>query len=251
MLFINEYNVPKKYVTDIVITGSMASNMWHHGSDIDVHIIVDVDDSEIDSDLFKQLLSVIKVNWSIDHDQTISGYPVELYFQDADSPFFAQGVYSLINNKWIIYPSSAVHVKPDLSKVSHLLSKYKSMTYIVNQLHNSQEYDRAYKLGKKIKSHMKRMRSIGLKSAGQTSAENVVYKVLRDDGTIKTLNQLISRSFEKASSVSEDEIHHTDVELGETELRSISDFIRRIKTRCHKSGPQIIESHSIFQSILK
>lgn len=87
-------------VKDYTITGSNANYTWSQYSDIDLHVIIDgaVSDAE------RELFSTKKALWAEYHDITVRGLPVECYVQGQLETHHSTGVYSVINNRWILKP---------------------------------------------------------------------------------------------------------------------------------------------------
>ena len=91
-------------IKDIVITGSLASYNWHALSDIDLHIVFDFGEIDENFELVKRMLDQSRINWNKAHDIKIKGHEVELYFQDDNEPHESNGVWSLVDNTWIVEP---------------------------------------------------------------------------------------------------------------------------------------------------
>jgi predicted nucleotidyltransferase len=90
------------FVEDIVLTGSLANFNWSEFSDFDLHIIVDLQQYEDEAQLYKELYNLKKQVFNDKHDIKIFGYDVELYAQDNEESHFATGVYSVMNDEWVI-----------------------------------------------------------------------------------------------------------------------------------------------------
>lgn len=70
------------FVHDVVLTGSLANYNWSEFSDIDLHIIIDYEDTGHNIDLLKEFFDAKKGVWNALHDIKIKNYEVELYVQD-------------------------------------------------------------------------------------------------------------------------------------------------------------------------
>ena len=99
-----EYLGEEVFVEDIVLTGSLANFNWSEYSDFDLHIIVDFQQFEDESPLYKELYNLKKQVFNDKHDIKIFGYDVELYAQDNEEPHFATGVYSVMDDEWVTKP---------------------------------------------------------------------------------------------------------------------------------------------------
>jgi hypothetical protein len=170
--------IPKEKIKDIVMTGGNANFNYTKYSDIDVHLLCDITEKKEDS------LYTKKAEWTKEHPEIkFAGYPVEYYIQ-ADKEHFpdGQGVYSLLQNKWLIVPKHldkiAIMSDPNVRlKIEHQIA-------IIKQL---------LKTGSRqdildYKEKLWRMRSEGLEKAGEFSVGNCVYKDLRNRGLVDKLN---------------------------------------------------------------
>ncbi len=94
-------------VKDYTITGSNANYTWSKYSDLDLHVIIE----GTVSDAQRELFSAKKALWAEYHDITVRGLPVECYVQGESETHHSTGVYSIINNTWLLKPQKT---KPDL-----------------------------------------------------------------------------------------------------------------------------------------
>lgn len=72
---LNVETLPK----DIIVVGSNAGYNWSKYSDIDLHILMDFDEIDDNTNLLKNYFASKKVTWETKHNITIKGYDVELY----------------------------------------------------------------------------------------------------------------------------------------------------------------------------
>ena len=87
------------FVHDVVLTGSLANYNWSEFSDIDLHIIIDYEDSGHNMALLKEFFDAKKNAWNVAHDIKVKNYEVEIYVQDVKEKHVSSGVYSLLNNE--------------------------------------------------------------------------------------------------------------------------------------------------------
>ena len=99
-----EYLGDDDFVEDIHLTGSLANFNWSEFSDFDLHVIVDLQQYENQSELYKELFNLKKQVFNDKHNIKIFGYDVELYAQNAEEPHYSSGVYSIMNNEWVNTP---------------------------------------------------------------------------------------------------------------------------------------------------
>ena len=92
-------------IDDITITGSMANFNWTKYSDIDLHLIVDFSQIDENLELVREYFSSKTSNWNKDHDISFYDYDVEIYVQDVNEIHRSSGVYSILNDEWLIKPT--------------------------------------------------------------------------------------------------------------------------------------------------
>ena len=100
---LSENKIPLR-VIDIWLVGSNASFNYTDKSDIDLHIIANLDDVCEDTCLLQILYNYVKASFNKRHDISIKGLPVEVYIQDVNSNSVSNGIYSLQEDEWIKFP---------------------------------------------------------------------------------------------------------------------------------------------------
>jgi predicted nucleotidyltransferase len=185
------------FVEDIVLTGSLANFNWSEFSDFDLHIIVDFQQYEDESDLYKELYNLKKQVFNDKHNIKIFGYDVELYTQDNEEPHFATGVYSVMNDEWVTKPK-----KIDIEIDRNVLEKkIKNWTEKIDKVVDSEQSEDDVKLIDSIKEKLKDYRKSGLEKEGELSYENLVFKFLRRSGHIEKLFDISNKAVDKELSV--------------------------------------------------
>ena len=89
---------------DIIFTGSLANFNWSKYSDIDLHILADFKEINDDIELVREFFRAKSGLWNKNHDIEIRGFEVEIYGQDSEETHISTGVYSVVNNTWIVKP---------------------------------------------------------------------------------------------------------------------------------------------------
>jgi len=178
-------------IHDVKLTGSIANYNYHKNSDLDVHIIIDLNEYDGDTEVLLDMIKSKTFIWNLKHDINIRGADVELYIQDKNESHISTGLYSLKNTKWIKEPK---YTDPEVDD-DDVKSKYDRWVFEILKLEKyidddiiddvKREYfDRSEKLKKKLSNFRKK----GLhKGNGEFSVENVTFKKLRRDGYIDKL----------------------------------------------------------------
>jgi predicted nucleotidyltransferase len=186
------------FIHDVVLTGSLANYNWSQYSDVDLHILIDFEESKYEMDILKEFFDAKKNVWNEKHNIKIKGYDVEVYVQDVNEEHISSGVYSILHNKWIVEPEKD---KPNIDdrkilekgeefgkRIDHLTQNPKDIT--IDQLED---------LRKKIKE----FRQSGLESGGEYSYENLTFKLLRRNGYIQKLLRLKTQLTDKKLSITQ------------------------------------------------
>jgi hypothetical protein len=190
-------NVP---ILDITLTGSLANYNWSKYSDVDLHIIFDINELGGNKEFIKDLLDVKTRKWNSDHDITIKGFEVELYLQPHDIEHFATGVYSLMNDEWNIEPKKEV-VKLDKETIR---KKYKDIVKSVEEIEKDKDNKSVIKRVDKLKKKIKAMRLAGLEGPGEYSVENIVFKLLRRNDIMEKLGNLSTDAYDDEYTIDEE-----------------------------------------------
>ncbi len=178
--FAEYLNVEKLNLKDITISGSNASYGYSDNSDLDLHLVAVVDSPE-KAELYDAKKNVYNSRYNI----TIKDIDVELYVQDAKQSHHSAGIYSVLNNQWLIKP------KPGAPKATAKEVKGKARNYAgrINQALKSDDL----KTAKETMSQLRKLRQAGLEAGGEHSVENLAFKLLRARGQIDKLRKYIDK----------------------------------------------------------
>jgi hypothetical protein len=181
-------------IQDVTISGSNAAYTYTPHSDIDLHLVVNLDEV-CDSDVYRELFDAKKYQYNDEHNYKIAGYDVELYVQDATQPHHSQGIYSLISNKWIRVPNRRHHTVDDIS----VKSKYEDLGNRIEQALKSGNVEVIKNLWEKVKT----MRKTGLADTGEFGPENLTFKLLRRHGLLEKLKTAVNQARDQELSLNE------------------------------------------------
>lgn len=163
-------------VVDVLLLGSNASYNYTENSDIDLHIVTDFNDIGLNATLAQLFYNNEKSKFNNDYDITIKGLPVEVYIEDINAGTKSNGIYSLLQDKWLKFPE---YNPPEDIDYSFLLNVYQNK--INNALQGSPE------LIKQTINEIKMLRKLSLMDNGEYSKGNLVFKELRNNGSIDRL----------------------------------------------------------------
>ena len=177
-------------VVDITISGSNAAYSYTAHSDIDLHIVVQVPNT----DEYAQLLDAKKNDYNARHDITVRDIPVELYAQDVGQDHHSVGIYSVLNDEWVSQ-AERTDIDIDSEDVQRKYTNYRDRVKLVLK---QDDHDIAQHMWDDIK----RMRKAGLESAAsEFSTENLVYKMLRNKKWIERLQDHMNNIIDNELSI--------------------------------------------------
>lgn len=177
-------------ILDIVLTGSNAQYTYTDTSDMDVHIVSNLDETG-NPELARLYLDAARSLWGIRRNVKIKSHPVEMYVEDENTkPPSAS--YSIVDDKWIKEP---VHEIPDTpeEEVRSKISEYLDM---IKQADGIEEL-------RNVLARFYELRRDGLRSFGEASADNLAFKSLRNAGVLDMLRQIIYRHEDERLSIPE------------------------------------------------
>lgn len=228
-------------VVDVLLLGSNASYNYTDNSDIDLHIVTDFEDLGLNNTLAQIFYNNEKSKFNDDYDISIKGLPVEVYIEDINAGTKSNGIYSLLQDKWIKFPE---YNPPKEVDYSFLLNVYQNK--VNNALQGTPE---------QIKStinEIKMLRKISLMNDGEYSKGNLVFKELRNNGSIDNLynklHELTSKelSLEKINNLKE------VTSSGGTETnRNRKDIFNQLISDCDLSIELYKNLYTEFQNWLK
>jgi predicted nucleotidyltransferase len=176
-------------IRDITVSGSNAAYSYTPQSDLDLHIIVSIPDRPE----FRELLDAKKNVYNARHDIKVRGIDVELYAQDSSQPHHSLGIYSVLNDSWVSEPKRQ---KIDINDLD-VREKYKNYRdRIVTVLTKE-----SLAVAEDMWNDIKRMRKAGLEKGGEFSTENLVFKMLRNQGWLEKLNSYIGELQDEKLSI--------------------------------------------------
>jgi len=173
--FVEFLDVPKLKLKDVTLSGSSAGYNYSEFSDIDLHLIVNSDET----------FTPQKVQYNNTYDLKIKGIPVELYVQPAGQVHHSAGIFSVLDNKWINEPE---HTEPTVDS-KDIKSKARSYSGKINSAIRSGDLQQC----KTAMDDLKRLRKAGLEANGEQSVENLAFKLLRARGSIDKLRKYIHK----------------------------------------------------------
>lgn len=116
-------------ILDVRVVGSNASYNYTEHSDLDVHIISNLELVGSPTEIVQALYNSERSNFNRTHSIKIKGIDVELYVEDVNSSVTSNGIYSVIDDIWIKEPQIIKErsVKIDKKELRDLVNSVKSV----------------------------------------------------------------------------------------------------------------------------
>jgi len=173
--FVEFLEQPNLRLKDVTLSGSSAGYNYSEYSDMDLHLVVNS----------KELFTAEKIQYNSTYNLKIKGIPVELYVQPADQPHHSAGIFSVLDDKWIIEPP---HEEPTVP-AKDIKTKARNYAGQINSAMRSGSLSKC----KQVMDNLKRLRKAGLEAKGEQSVENLAFKLLRARGQIEKLRKYIHK----------------------------------------------------------
>jgi len=197
-----EENGIKIFIKDIVLIGSNASYNYSDTSDLDVHLIVDTEQLDCPGDLYPFLYSSYRSIFNKKYEIDFYGVGVELFVDTDETQTISNGIYSL-NTGWIKEPVKENIPELDQEKFNAEFSKWEDMYFElikgekeigpdekpIDVMQESLESDKIEKIDSFIED-IYDLRKVSLKTGGEYSIGNLVFKEMRSLGYLDNLKVL-------------------------------------------------------------
>lgn len=188
------------FIHDIILTGSLANYNWSKFSDVDLHILIDYDETDYNLELLKGFFDGKRGVWNKQHNITIKGFDCEIYVQDVKEKHHSSGVYSILNDEWVIKPEKkvgSIDKEIIIDKASNFENRIDG---IEKDFNSGKEVSNEIK---SLKDKLKKFRQSGLDRGGEFSYENLAFKLLRRNGYIEKLMNIQTSSTDKKLSITQ------------------------------------------------
>ena len=171
-------------VIDAQLVGSIASYNFTPYSDLDVHLVVNMEAVSCDPALFQLACNAERSNFNKNYDITIKGIEIEMYVEDVKASTASNGIYSLYKDEWIKFPQKITVPNYDSDEeYIALLDKWKSLAETVlgsaNEAQQVQDYI----------NNLYNLRRTSIMTEGEFGKGNLVFKEIRNLGLLDKLKE--------------------------------------------------------------
>ena len=185
---------------DIQFTGSLANFNYTKYSDIDLHILMDFDEIDENQFLVYHYLMSKKNLWNNRHNIMVKGYEVEIYPQNSTEEHHSTGVYSVLDDRWVVSPTETKQSEPNIDN-QDVRKKVEELSILIDKIPLSDDPMETILC---LKDKIRKMRKAGLETGGEYSTENLVFKVLRRKGYLDKLEAARMKEYDRQFSIKEE-----------------------------------------------
>lgn len=197
--FIEFSGVENLIFVDVILTGSMANYNYNENSDLDIHIVLDFDQISENKIFVGDFLRLKKTIWNNNLPIQVKGHDVEMYFQDSSEPHHSSGTYSLVKDEWVDKPmKKIININ-----IPNLQLKAADIMSAIDDLEKNKNNEDFLKRHQNLKEKIKQYRQAGLDRKGEYSTENLVFKILRNNGYLQKMIELKNQYLTKELSLNE------------------------------------------------
>jgi predicted nucleotidyltransferase len=184
--FLKNLSIPDIKSEDIIITGSLANYNYTDESDLDIHIMIDFSQFEGDENMVKEFFLAKKADWNESKEVSVYGHEVEVVVEDTNENNTWSSAYSVLKDEWIQKPiKNLIELNKNAIQI-----KASSIMNAIDKLEKETDPQTGAINADRIKTKLRKMRTVGLHKEGEYSVENLTYKVLRHTGYLDKLKQL-------------------------------------------------------------
>ena len=191
LLTLPEDSVP--HIIDIILVGSNASYNYTPESDIDVHVVMNLEEiSEDTPEIVGYLMNAYRQLFNKDYDITIRGNEVEVYVEDVNTSTVTNGMYSILMDTWLIYPDKdkIQDCQVDQADVDEWMISVTDALSDTNSSRIETFLDSLYM-----------MRKMSLATDGECSKGNLIFKELRRRGCLDEIRDRLRKLKSKELSM--------------------------------------------------
>lgn len=210
--FVEGIEVKKFKVKDITLTGSIANYNWSKFSDVDIHIIVDKSVIDVDRKMLDDYFAMKKEEWKTKHSGLkIYNFDTEIYIQDVNEKHSSSGIYSVMNNEWIVEPKPFEEYDIDekyiVNKSYEFITEIDKIEKTLKTCNDRRKLRGLQSRLSTLFKNLKGKRNAGVNKNGEFDKDNIVYKVIRRQNYLEKVFTLKHNIVDKIYSINEALLH--------------------------------------------
>ena len=198
-LTLNNINID---ILDIILTGSNASYNYTKKSDIDLHIIANSKTLKCSKALSSALYSAYRSIFNTKLEIDFYGIPVEIYVELDKTDTKSNGIYSVLKDSWIKEPIPMDIPKIDTKQFNKEFEPWETAYKAIKEKVKKNELLDEAEIVQFI-NDIYAQRQEGLKTEGEYSIKNLIFKEFRNKDYLDDLKALRDEVLSKRLSLDE------------------------------------------------
>ena len=174
-------------IIDVELLGSNASYNYTDNSDLDVHLVVNMESLSTDPMMVQLACNAERSVFNKSYDISIKGVEVELYVEDVRASTASNGIFSVKNNSWIKSPEKSDI--PDFSEDGEYLDLLDTWMIRAKQVSNSSSKEDI----QTFINELYNLRRQSIMVDGEYSHGNLVFKEIRNAGLLQELKDSLTK----------------------------------------------------------
>lgn len=170
-------------IIDIRLVGSNAAYNYTDKSDIDLHLVVNLSQICQDCpDIVQHLFNSEKSRFNMNYDISLKGIQVEIYVEDVRAGTVSNGIYSVLSDCWIKFPTD------DNCESYQISDDDENYLSILSDVVETLESGDANEIQSRI-NQLYLLRKDSLEVRGEYGAGNLIFKKIRNLGYLDKLKE--------------------------------------------------------------
>ena len=242
--FVNCCEIPL-HIVDIHLVGSQASYNYTDHSDLDVHIISNFELTDCSKEILQTAYNSIKTRFNSEYNITVKGIDVEIYVEDIRSTVNSNGIYSVLTDTWIKFPTMIKEI-PDVD-ISDILSKEITKIETAIKTEDSESIQKCI-------DDLYLVRKNSLDTEGEFGEGNLLFKEIRNIGLLDKLKDAYKevRSSEltlESLHILREDSRNSLLSKSKKSHKGFERFKKRVKSRVANSVKQYnsIDMNRLFK----
>lgn len=185
------------YPADVRLVGSNAGFDYTSHSDIDLHIIVNSELYSCDVPVLQAALNLSRKQFNDQYNISVKGIKVEIYVEDIKSASISNGIYSILQNRWIKFPQEekpfSDYITPEIKEKAYRWQILIQQVLEADPQHSSVRCEEVLTDAEHLLNRLYLMRKSGLESGGRLSEGNLIFKQVRNSGMLDALKEKLAQ----------------------------------------------------------
>lgn len=236
---------------DIVFIGSNASYNYTKDSDIDLHLVADIDSLNCPDNLYPLLYGAYRSIFNKKFNIDFYGIRVELFVEPEGAPTVSNGIYSVLKDSWIKEPTQVDIPEINMDEFNKEFQpwedRYNALIAKIEAAKTTEEYQTLGLEIEKLVTDIYEQRKMGI-AVSEYDTKNLLFKEFRNRGYLDNLKELKSELKAKELSLPDEKDEFFDEAwLGEYLNDDQRYEVSRDLSQAAEGNPTLVSPDDKFQ----